>query len=286
MPAVFVHGVPETAAIWNDLCSTLARRDLIALAPPGFGAPAPADFPATSDAYLAWLIGEVERLRDQGPIDLIGHDWGGGHVLRLVMARPDLVRSWASDVAGAMDSEYVWHDLAQTWQTPMIGEGAIAMMSGAPRSMRVSRYTEFGVSPAAAESMADAFDKDMGRCILALYRSAKQPAMQNWGTELATLASRPGLVIIPTEDRYTGGERLARRSAERAKARVGLLPGRGHWWMCEDPAQGAAMLDAFFPVVPSESLVVVAGTLAGAGDLNVDGVANGRDIQPFVQLLP
>ena len=32
---------------------------------------------------------------------------------------------------------------------------------------------------------------------------------------------------------------------------------------------GFALLDAFFPVVPSESLVVVAGTLAGAGDLNV-----------------
>lgn len=30
-----------------------------------------------------------------------------------------------------------------------------------------------------------------------------------------------------------------------------------------------AILDAFFPVVPSESLVIVAGTLAGAGDLNV-----------------
>ena len=30
-----------------------------------------------------------------------------------------------------------------------------------------------------------------------------------------------------------------------------------------------AVFDAFFPVVPSESLVIVAGTLAGAGDLNV-----------------
>ena len=30
-----------------------------------------------------------------------------------------------------------------------------------------------------------------------------------------------------------------------------------------------AILDAFFPFVPSESIVIVAGTLAGAGDLNV-----------------
>ncbi len=30
-----------------------------------------------------------------------------------------------------------------------------------------------------------------------------------------------------------------------------------------------AVIDAFFPVVPSESMVIVAGTLAGAGDLNL-----------------
>jgi len=33
-----------------------------------------------------------------------------------------------------------------------------------------------------------------------------------WGAALAPLRSRPGLVIIPTEDPYTGGEALARRT--------------------------------------------------------------------------
>jgi membrane-associated protein len=32
---------------------------------------------------------------------------------------------------------------------------------------------------------------------------------------------------------------------------------------------GVALLDAFFPVVPSETMVIVAGTLAGAGDLSI-----------------
>ncbi len=31
---------------------------------------------------------------------------------------------------------------------------------------------------------------------------------------------------------------------------------------------GVALLDAFFPVVPSETMVIIAGTLAGAGDLH------------------
>ena len=32
---------------------------------------------------------------------------------------------------------------------------------------------------------------------------------------------------------------------------------------------GVAVIDAFFPVVPSETMVIVAGTLAGAGDLSL-----------------
>jgi len=119
MPAVFVHGVPETTAIWRQLLTHLSRRDVVTLSPPGFGAPVPDGFAATADAYFDWLVGELERL--DGPIDLVGHDWGGGHVLRVAIQRPDLIRSWATDIAGCMDPDYVWHDLARTWQTPLVG---------------------------------------------------------------------------------------------------------------------------------------------------------------------
>ena len=85
----------------------------------------------------------------------------------------------------------------------------------------------------------------MGRCILALYRSAAQPKMTEWGAELAAAERRPGLVVIATEDHYTGGEVLARRSAERFGAEVAVLAGLGHWWMLQDPAAGAAALGAF-----------------------------------------
>ena len=41
MTLVLVHGNPETAAIWDDLREQLGRDDVIALSPPGFGAPVP-----------------------------------------------------------------------------------------------------------------------------------------------------------------------------------------------------------------------------------------------------
>ena len=93
---------------------------------------------------------------------------------------------------------------------------------------------------------AAAIDADMGRCILSLYRSGAQPAMAKWGRDLPAAARRPGLVIVPTEDPYTGGEAMALRAAARAGARSIVLQGRGHWWMCEDPALGARVLDDFF----------------------------------------
>jgi pimeloyl-ACP methyl ester carboxylesterase len=86
---------------------------------------------------------------------------------------------------------------------------------------------------------------DLGKAILALYRSAAQPVMRDLGTGLPRAAAKPGLALIATEDLYCGGEPLARRSAERANATVATLEGAGHWWMCQKPRQGAEAINAF-----------------------------------------
>ena len=70
MTAAFVHGNPETATIWEPLFEHLDRKDVIALSPPGFGAPVDTGFAATSDAYLGWLVDAVAAL--DGPVDWSG----------------------------------------------------------------------------------------------------------------------------------------------------------------------------------------------------------------------
>ncbi|MDY7102725.1 MAG: alpha/beta hydrolase [Actinomycetota bacterium] len=240
---VLVHGNPETAAIWEPLRAELTGREVVALSPPGFGSPVPEGFGATSDDYLTWLVGVLEAV--DGPVDLVGHDWGGGHVARAAATRPDLIRSWTIDVAGLFDPEYVWHDLAQVWLTPGDGEAAVDAMVATPKADLAAVYTDSGMTPDAARACAEAIDATMARCILTLYRSAAQPALTHWGDELEHAERRPGLVIVATEDHYTGGEKLARRSAERFGAEVAVLEGLGHWWMLQDPAQGAAVLEAF-----------------------------------------
>src|SRR5216684_1942786 len=109
MPAVFVHGVPDTQRVWDAVASRLNRKDVLTLSLPGFDCPMPAGFSATKEAYVDWLLGRLAAI--QGPIDLVGHDWGGLLVVRAVSVRPDAVRSWAAGAA-PLDREYVWQTAA------------------------------------------------------------------------------------------------------------------------------------------------------------------------------
>jgi pimeloyl-ACP methyl ester carboxylesterase len=103
MTIVLVHGNPETKAIWDDLVPQLRGDDVVRLSPPGFGSAIPSDFDCATDAYRDWLAGELTK--SPQPIDLVGHDWGGGHVMRIAMERPGLIRSWTKRYFGMFDAE-------------------------------------------------------------------------------------------------------------------------------------------------------------------------------------
>jgi pimeloyl-ACP methyl ester carboxylesterase len=244
MTVVLVHGNPETDALWGPLVDALGRDDVVRLSPPGFGAPLPADFPATYLAYRDWLEGELAKIDE--PVDLVGHDWGGGHVVNVVMHRPELVRSWVSDAVGLFDPDYVWHDLAQVWQTPGEGEELVESLLSGTVAERAERMATFGIPVEIGTQMAPAQGPDMAKAILLLYRSARQPAMAEAGRALEVASARPGLSLLATEDPFIGSNARRTRAADRAGARTEVLDGLGHWWMVEDPARGAAALTDFW----------------------------------------
>jgi pimeloyl-ACP methyl ester carboxylesterase len=54
MTKAFLHGNPETGTLWSVLFGELRNKginDLVALSPPGFGAPLPDGFKATRLGY-------------------------------------------------------------------------------------------------------------------------------------------------------------------------------------------------------------------------------------------
>jgi pimeloyl-ACP methyl ester carboxylesterase len=244
MPAVLVHGVPETEQLWSSLRSQLGRSDVLTLGLPGFGSPRPAGFGATMDDYAAWLIDEVGGV--EGPVDLVGHDWGAGFTLRLVSLRPDLVRSWVMDAAGLADADFAWHEFAKIWQTPGQGEAFWEQQLARPVAERAAVFVAYGVPEDDAAAMARAVDETMAGCILDLYRSATT-VQHDWGPDFVDVKS-PGMVVVPTADPFLDAT-AARRAAERAGARVETLEGVGHWWMVEDPAGAAALLERFWSSV-------------------------------------
>jgi pimeloyl-ACP methyl ester carboxylesterase len=203
----------------------------------------PEGFGATKEEYVAWLASELEQLQARGPIDLVGHDWGGGLVVRLVSTRPDLVRSWVTDAAGLGDEGFEWHEFAKIWQTPGAGEEFFEQQLAQTPEERAAIFDMFGVPHEEALAMAGWMDQTMADSILALYRSAVDVGRQ-WGPDFRDIP-KPGLVVIPSEDPFlsAGG---ARTSAGRAGADVADLPGLGHWWMLQDPGRGAAVLTDFW----------------------------------------
>lgn len=238
---VFVHGVPETAAIWRKLRAAIDRPS-IALELPGFGCPRPDGFGATKEDYVDWLVGELDAIGE--PIDLVGHDWGAGITYGVATQHGDRVRSWAADVANLAHPDYVWHDFARIWQAPGQGEAFFEAQDAQPVEERADGLAAiFGLAVEDALEMAGAADATMASCILDLYRSATPNVHASWGPWSPTVA--PGLVLSPTEDPF-GDEALATEMATAFGAQFARLEGAGHFWPYQAPDAAAAVLDRFW----------------------------------------
>jgi pimeloyl-ACP methyl ester carboxylesterase len=234
MPAVFVHGVPDTTAVWDAVVSRLQRKDVVRLALPGFASPLPAGFGTTKDEYVDWILAQLAVLTS--PIDLVGHDWGGLLVARVVPVQPTAVRSWAAGAA-PLDREYVWHQAARAWQTPGLGEKVMAGLT--PETLQAALVAA-GVPAADAARAGSKLDATMKQCILKLYRSAVNVGAE-WEDDLRQV-SASGLVLWGENDPYASVD-FGARLAEKTRARFVQFSQCSHWWQLERPAEVAAELE-------------------------------------------
>ena len=235
MTKVFVHGNPESADIWTPLLELLAERritDVVCLSPPGFGAPVPKGFTATRREYVQWLGSELKAIG--GDIDLVGHDWGAGHVFGALAEFPGIVRTWAADCMGLLHHDYVWHDAAQGWQTPGLVDLDVDSF--------IAAFGALGITESVARAMKPHINDEMADSVVRLYRDAAQPAMRHLGEKFVNQKPKRGLVIIAENDHYAGPHETHEQMASAVGAKVARLEGCGHWWMIEKPQEAARML--------------------------------------------
>jgi pimeloyl-ACP methyl ester carboxylesterase len=243
---VFVHGVPETAVVWDGLRDDLGG-DSVALTLPGFGTSLPAGFTPTKDQYASWLMDELKKIK--GPIDLIGHDWGALLTLRIATRGEVRLRSWTCDVGSAFHPDFAWN---YSWATTLIapGEGEemlLRLRQFSPEEAGALQVSQ-GVPARVAAEMFAAHDEVMSQCILGLYRSAVPNVCADWGALAQSPTSAPGMILVPTGDQVDD-ERVSRQVAGRLGARVEVLDGLTHWWMCDDTGKAVSALEGFWAAV-------------------------------------
>ena len=242
MPAVFIHGVPDTYRVWEPVLQHLDRSDVVPLALPGFDSPIPSGFTATKEKYVDWIIAQLER--QPGSVDLVGHDWGGLFVVRVASLRPDLVRTWAAG-NGPVSKDYEWHALAKVWQTPGGGEQFMTELD--PRQFS-GQLQQLGVPADVAVQATEHVDNRMKACILRLYRSAITVGME-WQPGLAMIKS-PGLVLWGALDEACP-VRFSDQLARDTRARRVLTFNTGHWFLLQAPAETAEALQEHWKSVSS-----------------------------------
>jgi pimeloyl-ACP methyl ester carboxylesterase len=237
---VFLHGVPETAALWDKVRAQF-DDETVALSLPGFGCARPDGFSATKDAYAQWLIGELEKYDE--PVDLVAHDWGALLTYRIASTRSDLLRSWTADVANGAHPNAKWHQFARVWQTPGEGEAYFAAIHELPIESMAEAYEGYHLNHEDALTLAKWSDDTMGSCILDLYRSAVPNIFATWGPEFGPAAA-PGLILFPELDPF-GNEEMSHEVAMTFNAREESIPDAGHWWALEAPVVAAATIRTF-----------------------------------------
>lgn len=235
---LFLHGVPDTPAMWGPLLAELdiAADEYRAPAMPGFVSPVPDGFRSSKEDYVDWFITEIEHAHAaNGPVDLVGHDWGALIVVRAASLRPDLVNSWC--VANALPHpDYKWHRMARAWQTPVLGE--LAMWATRKEALCKALHAA-GLPADLASTEASHWSPHMRRAILRLYRSARTAGAE-WWDDTAKMPAR-GVVFWGEDDPYVPSW-VAEKFCAHTGATLEMQPSAGHWSIVERAGDLAELL--------------------------------------------
>ena len=196
--------------------------------------PLPDGFGGTIDEYRDWLVAELEAIGR--PVDLVGHDWGGGHVVNVAMAaRPP------AHLGDGRDRRL----RPGVRVAPDRPDAGRCRDGRAGQSRRASRDgDEAHAGDDRRVGIADGRVASRHRRGARAGHGARDPRALPFGGPAGHGRPRPGprarrgpaRPVLPRDaDHPVGSDERRRAAAARAGARVVTLDGRGHWWLLAGP---------------------------------------------------
>jgi pimeloyl-ACP methyl ester carboxylesterase len=235
-PAIFLHGNPDTHAVWNTTIAALPQLRCLAPDLPGFGKSiAPADHDLSLEAQGAFVLGIVDALA-LDRVHLIVHDIGGNYGLAFASLHPERIAS-LTVLNTIWSPAYRWHFWGRVWRTKGLGEAAMKL-SARPLFINQIRRGSPAMPRDYVELAHAEFTPATKRQVLRYYRAMSPPVWQGWDTKLLA-AKLKTQVIWGDKDPF-----IPATFAEGFGVAARHTP-HGHWVMAEDPQLVASAISDF-----------------------------------------
>ena len=127
---VFLHGWPDTPALWDETVAALAPRwRCVRFALPGYGAAAPERLPDL-EGTLSLIEAVIEAVSPHEPVTLVLHDWGAVFGYQVAMRQPRRVaRVVGVDVGDTVD-DALWRSWSPSAKAGVMGYQLFLAVAG------------------------------------------------------------------------------------------------------------------------------------------------------------
>jgi haloalkane dehalogenase len=237
VPALCLHGFPETSFMWRYVIAALAESGRRAVAPdlPGFGDSSP-DPPGTWERQVE----AVERFRMGLGLErlaLVVHDWGGLIGLRWACEHPEAVAALVISNTGFFPDGR-WHGMARALRTEGEGERMVAAMTRDGFGQMLAAISR-GMDKVVANEYWKTLTTEGGRRgILELYRSGDFEKLEPYEGRLAALGV-PTLLLWGENDLFAPVAGAHRFKREIPGAKLVVIEGAGHFVYADEPRRSA-----------------------------------------------
>jgi pimeloyl-ACP methyl ester carboxylesterase len=243
-PTLFLHGVPDTAEMWDGLIAALGPG-YHSIAPdlPGLGrSTVPAGWSLRLADRARFLDNLVTALGITEPVNLVMHDFGGHYGLAWAARYPERVRRIAI-FNTSFSTHYRWHANAQQFRTPILGDLLMAATSEALVRQSMRKMDAPHSDAQLHQLYADSMRKfSVRRMILRLYRETNPGDFAGWEDDLrATTQQVPAAVFWGDRDPFAP----VSTADSFGHATVDHFAEYGHWLPLEAPGPVAARLREF-----------------------------------------